>query len=75
MLLGDDFSQNHAVTVVNNWILDSNADFAMELTQENLDWSVSTATQSVHFVKVVKVARFVQYKKQKFMLEEKSYMV
>ena len=75
VLLGDDFSQNHAVTVVNNWILDSNADFAMELTQENLDWSVSTATQSVHFVKVVKVARFVQYKKQKFMLEEKSYMV
>jgi hypothetical protein len=75
VLLGDDYSQNHAITVVKDWILDSNSDFAMKLTKENLDWSVSTATESVGFVKVVKAIRFVQYKKSSFMLEEKPYMV
>jgi hypothetical protein len=37
VLLGYDYSQNHAVTVVNDWILESNSDFAMKLTKENLD--------------------------------------
>ncbi len=75
VLLGDDYSQNHAITVVNDWILDSNSDFAMKLTTENLDWCVSTATDSVAFVKVVKAIRFVQYKKSSFMMDEKAYMV
>ena len=74
VLVGDDHSHNHAVTVVKNWILDSNSDFAMNLTQENLDWCVSTTTESVHFVKVVKAIRFIQNKKNPCLLLEKDYI-
>lgn len=74
VLVGDDHSHNHAVTVVKDWILDSNCDFAMKLTQENLDWCVSSATESVHFVKVVKAVRFFQNKKNPLLFLEKDYI-
>ena len=74
VLVGDDHSHNHAVTVVKDWILDSNCDYAMKLTQDNLDWCVSSATESVHFVKVVKAVRFIQHKKNPLLFLEKEYI-
>ena len=46
----------------------------MKLTQENLDWCVSSATESVHFVKVVKAVRFFQNKKNPLLFLEKDYI-
>ncbi len=46
----------------------------MNLTQENLDWCVSTTTESVHLVKVVKAIRFIQNKKNPCLLLEKDYI-
>ena len=74
VLVGDDHSHNHAVTVVKDWILDSNCDYAMKLTQDNLDWCVSSTTESVHFVKVVKAVRFIQHKKNPLLFLEKEYI-
>jgi hypothetical protein len=42
VLLGDDYSDNHAITIVKDWILDSNAEYAMKVSQENLNWCVSS---------------------------------
>ena len=73
VLLGDDYSDNHAITIVKDWILDSNAEYAMKVSQENLNWCVSSSTVSVIFLRVVEVVSFVQYKVQPKLKERKDY--
>ena len=75
VLLGDDYSDNHAITIVKDWILDSNAEYAMKVSQENLNWCVSSSTVSVIFLQVVEVVSFVQYKVQPKLKERKDYRV
>jgi hypothetical protein len=74
VLVGDDHSHNHAVTVVKDWILCSNCDFAMKLSHENLDWCVSSGTESVHFVKVVKAVRIIQNSNNPLLFFDKDYI-
>jgi hypothetical protein len=38
VLVGNDGSVNHAVTVVDDLIFDSTQEFALKLTMESLDW-------------------------------------
>lgn len=71
ILLGNDYSDNHAVTVVKDWILDSNAEYAMKVTQENLNWSVSSPSQSVIFLRVVEAVCFMQHKVSRKLKEPK----
>ena len=73
--LGDDYSDNHAVTVVKDWILDSNAQYAMKVSQENLNWCVSSSTQSVIFIRVVEAVCFMQHKVNPKLKEPKDYII
>jgi len=75
ILLGNDYSDNHAVTVVKDWILDSNAQYAMKVTQENLNWCVSSPTQSVIFLRVVEAVCFMQHKVNPKLKEPKDYII
>jgi len=40
LLVGSDGSSNHRVAIYNDWIFDSNCDWAFPLTQDNLNWCV-----------------------------------
>ena len=50
VLKGSDGQVNHAVGIFNNWIFDSNEDCAIPLSQEGLDYCVSTPTMRNKFV-------------------------
>ena len=50
VLKGSDGQVNHAVGIFNNWIFDSNEDFAIPLSQEGLDYCVSTPTIRNKFI-------------------------
>ena len=50
VLKGSDGQVNHAVGIFNNWIFDSNEDHAIPLSQEGLDYCVSTPTLRNKFV-------------------------
>ena len=50
VLKGSDGQVNHAVGIFNNWIFDSNEDCAIPLSQEGLDYCVSTPTIRNNFV-------------------------
>jgi hypothetical protein len=59
VLLGSDASSTHAVTLVDDWVFDANADRAMKLTMETLNWCVSSAEHNnVKFCKVIQATRF-----------------
>jgi hypothetical protein len=61
ILQGSDHSVNHAVTVVENYIFESNSQTALMLTKENLDWCCSS--ESVEGIKFDQV--FVAYRFEK----------
>ena len=48
---GSDKMLNHAVGIFNNQIFDSNEDKAIPLSQEGLNYCVSTSTKSITFEK------------------------
>ena len=50
VLKGSDGQVNHAVGIFNNWIFDSNKDCAIPLSQEGLDYCVSTPTIRNKFI-------------------------
>ena len=50
VLKGSDGHVNHSVWILNNWIFDSNENIAIPLSQEGLDYCVSTPTARVEFV-------------------------
>ena len=62
VLKGSDFSINHAITVVENYIFDSNRSCAMKLTKSNLDWCCSDFAGKHKFVAVHTAYRFNKIK-------------
>jgi hypothetical protein len=63
ILKGSDGSVNHAVTVVDNYIFESNCPHAIQLSKENLDWCCSTeVSPDVTYVRVEDSYRFVKQK-------------
>ncbi len=62
VLRGSDSSINHAVTVVENYIFDSNRSCAMNLTKSNLDWCCSDFSGKQQFVAVHTAYRFNKIK-------------
>ena len=48
VLEGDDGGTEHAVTIYDNWVFDSNVEFAMPLKQNTLDWCVMGKFVRVH---------------------------
>jgi hypothetical protein len=62
ILRGSDNSVNHAITVVQGYIFDSNKDKAMYISQQNLDWCCSSENSNVTFTGVVKAYRFIKQK-------------
>jgi hypothetical protein len=59
ILKGDDNSTNHAVTIVENYIFDSNNSYALPLNESTLDWCCSGDTgAAVKFVCVPLAYRF-----------------
>ena len=65
VLKGSDGSTNHAVTVVEDFIFDSNNTYAMPLTAESLDWCCSgDEGEEVQFVGVHFAYRFKKHNPQ-----------
>jgi hypothetical protein len=64
ILRGSDNSVNHAITVVDNFIFDSNCPYAMQLTRDNLDWCCCSdeISTDVKYVEVMFSYRFSQRK-------------
>jgi hypothetical protein len=62
VLRGSDSSINHAVTVVENYIFDSNRSCAMNLTKSNLDWCCSDFSGKQQFVAIHTAYRFNKIK-------------
>ena len=64
ILRGSDNSVNHAITVVDNFIFDSNCPYAMQLTRDNLDWCCCSdeISTDVKYVEVMFGYRFSQRK-------------
>jgi hypothetical protein len=60
ILKGDDNSTNHAVTIVEDYIFDSNNSYALPLNESTLNWCCSgdTAESEVKFVSVPFAYRF-----------------
>ena len=48
VLEGDDGGTEHAVTIYDNWVFDSNVEFALPLKQNTLDWCVMGKFVRVH---------------------------
>ena len=64
-LLGDDGTVNHCVTLMGEFIFESNTDKPMDINRENLDWCVSTDKVKCRFLGVIKAVRFSHKKKKK----------
>jgi hypothetical protein len=62
VLKGSDFSINHAITVVENYIFDSNRSCAMKLMKSYLDWRCSDFAGEQKFVAVHTAYRFNKIK-------------
>ena len=58
ILVGSDNGTGHAVTVCGDLIFDSNLEYALTLTQENLNWCCGADGVNVKFVKVYRGYRF-----------------
>jgi hypothetical protein len=59
ILKGDDNSTNHAVTIVENYIFDSNNSYALPLNESTLDWCCSGDTgAAIKFVSAPLAYRF-----------------
>lgn len=62
ILKGDDNSTNHAVTIVENFVFDSNNTYALPLDKSTLDWCCSGDSQTkVKFVSVPFAYRFYKH--------------
>jgi len=62
ILKGSDESVNHAVTIVEDYIFDSNCPYALQLTRENLDWccNADDETCNITYVNVMFGYRFIR---------------
>ena len=52
ILLSDDKSVGHAISMCDSWLFDSNLQHGMEVTTEHLDWCCSSQQSKQKFVKV-----------------------
>jgi hypothetical protein len=62
VLKSSDNSASHAITIVENYIFDSNVSHALELNKQNLDWCCSDLTCRETFCGVHSAYRFVRIK-------------
>jgi hypothetical protein len=62
VLKSSDNSTSHAVTVVENYIFDSNVSYALLLDQKNLDWCCSDSYCEETFIEVHSAYRFEKLK-------------
>ena len=61
ILTGEDGATNHAVTVVGEWVFDSNLECAIPLSRSSLDWCCSSPHVDVKWRSVHKALKCICY--------------